>query len=144
MYKHILLAAELMEENRYVEDKAAQMQQLCDAKLSIIHVIESLPPVYAGVESDTMPDYSAIEKVIIERAEKMLKPIARRLGVLPSNAIVASGNVSNGVLSYAENNAVDLIIAGSHGRHGLQLILGSTVNALLHRANCDVLAVRLR
>ena len=144
MYKHILLAEELVEENRYVEDKAAQMQRLCDAKLSIIHVIEPLPPVYAGVELGAIPDYSDTEQVLTERAEQMIKPIAERLGVLPSNTIVVNGHVSNEILSYAENNAVDLIIAGSHGHHGLQLILGSTANALLHRANCDVLSVRFK
>ncbi|MBA6354230.1 universal stress protein, partial [Colwellia sp. BRX9-1] len=37
---------------------------------------------------------------------------------------------------------VDLIITGSHGVHGLQLLLGSTCNAILHGAKCDVLAVR--
>jgi universal stress protein A len=38
----------------------------------------------------------------------------------------------------------DVIVVGSHGRHGLALLLGSTANDLLHGAPCDVLAVRLR
>ncbi|MCP4009678.1 MAG: universal stress protein, partial [Proteobacteria bacterium] len=33
---------------------------------------------------------------------------------------------------------------GSHGRHGLGLLLGSTANGVLHLAQCDVLAVRVR
>ena len=37
----------------------------------------------------------------------------------------------------------DLIIVGSHGRHGLALFLGSTSNGILHGATCDVLAVRV-
>ncbi|MEO1899758.1 MAG: universal stress protein, partial [Methylococcales bacterium] len=37
----------------------------------------------------------------------------------------------------------DLIVVGSHGRHGLALLLGSTANGVLHHAVCDVLAVRL-
>jgi universal stress protein A len=39
---------------------------------------------------------------------------------------------------------VDLIVVGSHGRHGLQLILGSTANAVLHHASVDVIAVRVK
>jgi universal stress protein A len=144
MYKHILIAAELVEENRYVEDKAAQMQLMCGAKLSIIHVIEPLPPAYGGVELGTIPDYNDAEKILTERAEKMIKPIAKRLEILSANTIIAHGKVSKEVLSYADNNEVDLIITCSHGRHGLQLILGSTANALLHHANCDVLSVRLK
>jgi universal stress protein A len=43
----------------------------------------------------------------------------------------------------AEEQQVDLVVTGSHGRHGLALILGSTANAILHGAKCDVLAVRI-
>ena len=35
-------------------------------------------------------------------------------------------------------------MVGSHGRHGLALLLGSTANDVLHGAPCDVLAVRLK
>ncbi|MCV6604433.1 MAG: universal stress protein, partial [Porticoccaceae bacterium] len=45
---------------------------------------------------------------------------------------------------YAEENQVDLIVVGSHGRHGLALLLGSTANGVIHGAGCDVLAVRIR
>lgn len=44
----------------------------------------------------------------------------------------------------AEENNVDLIVVGSHGRKGIKMLLGSTANAVLHHAGCDVLAVRLK
>ncbi|MDB4308535.1 universal stress protein, partial [Porticoccaceae bacterium] len=43
----------------------------------------------------------------------------------------------------AKENHIDLIVVGSHGRHGLALIFGSTSNSVLHGATCDVLAVRI-
>ena len=43
----------------------------------------------------------------------------------------------------ANAKGADLIIVGSHGRHGLALLLGSTANGVLHGATCDVLAVRV-
>ena len=43
----------------------------------------------------------------------------------------------------AKEQTCDLIVVGSHGRHGLALLLGSTANDVLHGAPCDVLAVRL-
>jgi universal stress protein A len=48
------------------------------------------------------------------------------------------------IIHIAEQEKVDLIVVGSHGRHGLALLLGSTANSILHYAKCDVLAVRLR
>jgi len=44
---------------------------------------------------------------------------------------------------FANDNNVDLIIVGSHGRHGISLILGSTATGVLHGSQCDVLAVRV-
>jgi universal stress protein A len=35
-------------------------------------------------------------------------------------------------------------VIGTHGRHGLGLLLGSTVNAVLHGLDTDALAVRIR
>jgi universal stress protein A len=37
----------------------------------------------------------------------------------------------------------DLIVIGTHGRHGLGLLLGSTANGVLHGVKRDVLAVRV-
>lgn len=48
------------------------------------------------------------------------------------------------IIRIAEQENVDLIVVGSHGEHGLALLLGSTANSVLHYAKCDVLAVRLR
>ena len=42
-----------------------------------------------------------------------------------------------------EEAGADIIVVGSHGRHGLALLLGSTANGVLHGASCDVLAVRV-
>jgi universal stress protein A len=47
------------------------------------------------------------------------------------------------IVRVAEENNVDLIIVGSHGKHGIALLLGSTANGVLHHAKCDVLAVRI-
>ncbi|MFW5825636.1 MAG: universal stress protein, partial [Marinobacter sp.] len=43
----------------------------------------------------------------------------------------------------SEDKDVDLVVVGSHGRKGFQLLLGSTANGVLHGARCDVLAVRI-
>ena len=47
------------------------------------------------------------------------------------------------IIRVAAENEVDLIVVGSSGRwRGLALLLGSTANAVLHGALCDVLTVR--
>ncbi len=67
----------------------------------------------------------------------------KTLNVSKENVYVEIGPPKSKILEIAENIAADLIICGSHGRHGLSLLLGSTANAILHGAKCDVLTVRL-
>lgn len=144
MYKHILFATELNETKSYIEDKVAQLQQLTNAKVSVIHVVEPIPEVYYGGVYGVVPNLDATDttKLLEERAKEKLEPLAKRLNISAKNLHVPIGHISSEILAFAENEQVDLIITGSHGVHGLQLLLGSTSNAILHGAKCDVLAVR--
>jgi len=47
------------------------------------------------------------------------------------------------IVSYADEQDVDLIVAGTHGRRGLQrLLIGSVAEEVLRTASCPVLTVR--
>lgn len=144
MYKHILFATELNETKSYIEDKVMQLQQLTKAKVSIIHVVEPIPEVYYGSIYGAVPNLNATDsnKLLEEHAKNLLQPLAKRLNISTQNLHIPVGHISSEILAFAENESVDLIITGSHGVHGLQLLLGSTSNAILHGAKCDVLAVR--
>ncbi|MCY1401873.1 Universal stress protein family protein [compost metagenome] len=60
-----------------------------------------------------------------------------------ANAHLTYGQPRQEIHNLAKEDGCDLIVVGSHGRHGLALLLGSTANDVLHGAPCDVLAVRL-
>ena len=62
----------------------------------------------------------------------------------PDNCHLGFGQPRQEIHQLASEQQCDLIVVGSHGRHGLALLLGSTANDLLHGAPCDVLAVRLK
>jgi universal stress protein A len=140
MYKHILIAVNFTEDDRLIEDRAVKMHEFTQAKLSLIHVIEPLPSIYGG---DSYGGYMKPEVNLNEKATSMLKPIAEHLNIPAVNIATPSGNVSLEIIAYSDENNVDLILMGSHGRHGLRLLLGSTANAVLHHAKCDVLTVRV-
>lgn len=49
----------------------------------------------------------------------------------------------NAIVSYADNRDIDVIVAGTHGRRGLQrLLIGSVAEEVLRTASCPVLTVR--
>ncbi len=138
MYKHILFATDLTDETEYVIEKVRTLRGYTNATLSMIHVVEPLPGysyAYLGIED--------IEGQLIEEAKQAMEKLGTTLKVEKTNQFVEVGPTKTKILQVAEEKNIDLIICGSHGRHGLSLLLGSTANAILHGAKCDVLTVRL-
>ena len=149
MYKHILFATELNETKCYLEEKVTQLQLITQAKLSVIHVVEPIPSAYyagpyGAISGLSSCDSIGTTEILKDRAKEVLQPLVKRLNISDQDLHVQIGHSSEEILAFAENENVDLIITGSHGVHGIQLLLGSTTNAILHGSKCDVLAVRLK
>jgi universal stress protein A len=147
MYKHILFAAELDQSKSYVEDKVVQLQQLTQAKLSVVHVVEPIPDgnyggVYGVIPGIDSADSIGTTRLLAECDQEILLSLVNRLNITEQDLHVPIGHSGDEILALAHKENVDLIITGSHGVNGLELLLGSTSNSVLHGAKCDVLAVR--
>lgn len=138
-YKHILLATDLMKETKAVEQKAIEFAKQMKAKLSIIHVVEPLPGygyAYIGVAD--------VEMQLLDEAKKQLAIMGKKYNIPKQNQFLEFGSTSSEIVHTAEKKKADLIVIGSHSRHGLELLLGSTANSVIHHAKCDVLTVRIK
>jgi len=142
-YKHILLAVDFFEQCETVINRAKELADRYQAKLSIIHVVDSLPITDAGYGAD-IPFNLDLTAELKEGARKRLAELAQKLAVTTDCQWLEMGSPKTEIIRVAQENSVDLIVVGSHGRHGLALLLGSTANGVLHYAPCDVLAVRLQ
>lgn len=142
-YKHILLAVDFYEHCEAVANRAKDLANKFQAKLSIIHVVDSLPITEAGYGTD-IPFNMDLTTELMAGAKKRLAKLAEKLAITEDRLWLEMGSPKTEIIRVAEENKVDLIVVGSHGRHGLALLLGSTANGVLHHAACDVLAVRLR
>ena len=142
-YQHVLLAVDFSEQGFYVAGKARSLAYRYQAKLSIIHVLDNIamPDTNYGtvIPLDQDSSYDLLEA---EKAK--LKQLGDELNVDVANRWMVWGVPKQEIINIAGQEHVDLIVVGSHGRHGLALLLGSTANAVLHYAKCDVLAVRLQ
>ena len=142
-YQHILLAVDFSERGNNVIQKARRLAEIFHAKLSIIHVLDNIPmPDTAYGSVVPLNEYSDYE--LLEAEKSKLKQIGDRLGVDPSRRWLVWGVPGQEIVRIADQEQMDLIIVGSHGRHGLALLLGSTANSVLHHAKCDVIAIRLQ
>lgn len=140
-YQHLLIAVDLTEASETVARRAQAVAERCDARLSLVHVVEYVPVDPAG--EALLPPPVNMEDELMDAARKRLDTLAEKLGLPDCRRHVVLGNIKTEVARIARENEVDLIVLGSHERHGLQLLLGSTEKSVLSAAPCDVLAVRL-
>ena len=140
-YSHILLATDLSRENLAVAERARDLARRYQAKLSAIHVVEYSPLDYQAY--DLLPPDIELDQELVKKAQAELAKLGRQIGIANQDQYVAIGSTKIEILHTARSHGVDLIVLGSHGRRGLALLLGSTANAVLHAATCDVLAVRV-
>ncbi len=139
-YKHILAAVDLSDESGLVIERAADLAKLSDAKLSVCHIIEPINFAYGG---DIPMDLTAIQDQLYARAQTKLAELAKTFEIHEENLLVLVGMPQSEIHRITKEQSVDLVILGSHGRHGLSLLFGSTPNSVLHGSTCDVLAVRV-
>lgn len=140
-YNHILLGVELHSNwDKNVARKAMEMAEIYKAKVTIVHAVEFISS-YGMTQA--YPGIVEVESELIETARKGLAEFAKEFNLTPEHQIVEMGAPKNVIIHQAEKLKADLIVVGSHGRHGIQLLLGSTANGVIHHAHCDVLAVRI-
>jgi len=136
-YKQIVLATDLSEDCYFVARKARVIAEKHGANLSMIHVVEPIPAYgYPGV--------SDVQSPFIEHAREEMEKMATEIGVSADNQYVEVGSTKGRILELCKEIKADLIIVGSHGRHGITRLLGSTTSAIIHGAHCDVLTVRMQ
>jgi len=144
-YQHILVAIDLSENSAQVLQKAQLIAQQNNAALSILYVIEPIADAanYA-FDSTISIDYLPIQQDIEASSNEKISALTSSLALLEKKQYVEIGRPADTIHQFCDEHNCDLIIIGSHGRHGISLLLGSTANAVLHGAKCDVLAVRFK
>ncbi|HIC45226.1 MAG TPA: universal stress protein [Methylophaga aminisulfidivorans] len=142
-YQHILIATDFSKQKDMICAKARELAEQHQANLSICHIIEDFPLTDFAYEPMISVDID-MRDALLESGKKQLATLAESLSIPLNQQWVELGTSGHDIVRVADENNVDLIIVGSHGRHGFKRLLGSTANAVLHHAHCDVLAVRLK
>ncbi len=138
-YRHILLPTDFSKPSEVAALRAAGLAKHYGARLSVLHVVNYVPPGYVRVD---LPEAS--EAGLTERAEKKLADWTKGLGLKVANQWIEVGSAKREIVRIGKDNDVDLIVVGSHGERGLALLVGSTTSGVLHEAACDVLSVRAK
>ncbi len=138
-YKNIVVAIDLTAESQQVIEKA--MQQSNDAIINVVHVSEPLTQLYGG---EIGVDLSSLEHDLRAQSEKLLSERLQSFDIPEDRQHLVVGKPATEIRQLAKDLEADLIVVGTHSRHGFGLLLGSTANGVLHGAHCDILAVRIK
>ena len=120
------------------------MAEKYQAKLLVVHV---LPLVINPVLTAewVLPEEPKNDK-IVELKKRMQKEYGDRIGnIVDYQLIVLDGHVSTEILTFLNENPVDVVVVGSYGLTGMGLVFfGSVAKRISYKAPCSVMIVRDR
>ena len=142
---HVLAVTDLSEASDEAVRQASGYARLTDARLSVLHVVPDWMRANLLIP-DGNPRETNAEVAMEERALDDLAARVQEVTGRPREDVdiaVRTGAVDAAVVRYAEENGVDVVVAGATGRTGLsRLLLGSTAERILRHAHCSVLVAR--
>jgi nucleotide-binding universal stress UspA family protein len=141
--KRILVPVDFSEYSQQALETAAELAGRLDAELHLLHVLEPWPPA-SSVTSEAYPLYHEYVAEANRRAEKALAELPIPGGPAKEvRRLTRSGHIQQEILQYAEEEKVDLIVVGTHGRTGIaHWFMGSVAEKIVRYAPCSVLVAR--
>lgn len=126
-------------------EKAVELQKLCGAELFLLTVYRHHSLLEASLSMVRPSQPERMDDVMREHAEEVVgeaKKLAERLGASAPRAFVRNGPVARGIMAFAGEHGVDLIVLGSRGLGSIEdYLLGSVSHKVTGMASIPVLVV---
>jgi nucleotide-binding universal stress UspA family protein len=136
--RRILCATDFSECSRKALRYGISFARQFNAEILIVHVYEPAPPQVGVLEG------ALVETSLYEDLAGQLEQWRREVApAVTAKAIMRQGAAAREIVATAEENNIDLLVVGNHGRRGLaRAVLGSTAEKVVRLAPCPVLVVR--
>ncbi len=141
-YSHILLATDLSPASEAAAKRAADLAKRYQTRVSALYVVEHFPE---NIPIDHIAPENVDPKEFLRNSGRdALSKVVRDLGLerIEQHIVVSARSAKYEIIQFAKQQNVDLIVVGTHSRHGIMGVLGSTAMGVLHDGACDVLTVR--
>lgn len=120
--------------------KAVELSINFNGSLTVLSVV---PELY--LTQLTEADRNRISKALAEETGEALEKIRKALAgkSIDVKTVIRQGDPAEKILETAQKMKVDLIVTGSHGRHGAKkFLLGSVSSKIVDYSKCPVLVVK--
>jgi nucleotide-binding universal stress UspA family protein len=147
MYKHILVAVDGSDTSNLALRESMKLAKEQQAVLRLVHVVDETP---AYMTMDTAYVLADFQKAMREAGQKVLATCAataREAGIEVDTKFVIpevlTQRICDAIIDEAKRWPADLIVIGTHGRHGFNhLLLGSVAEGVIRFATKPVLVIR--
>ena len=144
-FKSILFATDFSESSDHAFEYAYTVAKSFGARLLVLHVINEL----VDLRGFYVPHISIdkLEEEMAESAQKMMDKFidSHAQGYGKIQPIVAPGIPYDEILKKSEEESVDMIVLGTHGRTGLDHVLfGSTAEKVVRKSTIPVMTIRVK
>ncbi|MDI3273351.1 universal stress protein [Pseudomonas sp. AL03] len=128
--------------NDQIIDAAAKLAALCDARLELLHAYDWTAVYAQDMGFGALPLATGIFEVLGSVQHEAFAALAERHGVPPECRHFIEGVPLSSICEFAADHRTDVIVMGTVQHKGLNTLLGTTAEQLLHRAPCSVLAIK--
>jgi nucleotide-binding universal stress UspA family protein len=142
--KHIVVATDFSDASDAALDYGREFARTFGATLHVAHVVEDLFST-AGAEFGA-PEIGSLRQAVETAARNKLETLVTQEDRRDLNArpiLLTASSAALGIVAYADEEKLDLIVIGTHGRGGFsKLLMGSVAEKVVRTAPCPVLTVR--
>lgn len=138
LFNRILVAVDISPEALPVLKKVAVLASENQAQLCVMHVANSPSSAYSQWALHKTP---VSEQEIESKLREKFRQLFRQVDLPEQEIEIVFGRPADHILDRAESYSAELIVVGRNSRSGVRALLGSTANAIINRADCDVLAL---
>jgi len=143
-YSRILGATDFLDPSYSAARRVTSLIKSYNAELLLLHVVEYSPELlfHEWIGPERVDYFTSLR---IRAARDSLRELADAIEYpdADQHAIASTDTAAQEIIRFAEAKGVDLIAVGAYGRYGIDFLLGSTAERVLHGASCDVLVARL-
>lgn len=147
-HRRILIAVDGSDDADQVLEAATELFPKGDDSFQVVTVVQPIMDGMTGMGGASFASswpLGDMENTIRKEITDSVRERVARFGIPPERVAVRYGRPAMEIHAYADEIDADLIVVGSHGRHGLaRVMLGATANGVLHGARCDVLTVHIQ
>lgn len=138
MYDRILVPTDGSDASVRAAEEAFRIARESGASVHTVYVIDE------SASSLLFSDKPMAEllEALAEEGEMAVESVAERAGdVRVATDVIRGMGIHDAILEYATDNEVDLVVMATHGRQGIEHLLGSTTERVIAHSSLPVLVV---